>query len=112
MNDIAKYSLELKNKDEDYTRYHIVGLQKAYYKYDWDKGKLEDFGGAAGLIRSEKYKGYCILCMTYHSHESNELPERILTVFPVTSYSFTFFKNNLLSFCRLLYNPFNFFPFA
>ena len=37
MNDIAKYSLELKNKDEDYTRYHIVGLQKAYYKYDWDK---------------------------------------------------------------------------
>ena len=24
MNDIAKYSLELKNKDEDYTRYHIV----------------------------------------------------------------------------------------
>ena len=52
MNDIAKYSLELKSKDEDYTRYHIVGLQKAYYKYDWDKGKLEDFGGAAGLIES------------------------------------------------------------
>lgn len=75
MNDIAKYSLELKNKDEDYTRYHIVGLQKAYYKYDWDKGKLEDFGGAAGLIRSEKYKGYCILCMTYHSYESDELPK-------------------------------------
>ena len=75
MNDIAKYSLELKNKDEDYTRCRIAGLQKAYYKCDWKKGKLEDFGGAAGLIRSKEYKGYCFLCMTYHSHKSDELPK-------------------------------------
>ena len=75
MNDVVKYSLELKNKDEDYTRYQIVGLQNAYYKCEWNNDKLETFGGICGLLKNKKYKGYCNLCMTYHKHKSDELPE-------------------------------------
>ena len=73
MNNIAKYSLELNSKDDTYTRYRITGLKMTYYKCDWKNDKLETFGGICGLIRSKEYKGYCILCMTYHSHKSDEL---------------------------------------
>ena len=75
MDDVAKYKLEIKSKDDTYTRCRIGGLKKAYYKWDWKNDKLEDFSGCAGLIRSKEYKGYCILCMTYHSHKSYDLPK-------------------------------------
>lgn len=75
MDDVAKYKIEFKSKDDTYTRCRISGLNMAYYKCDLHKNKLEKFGGICGLIRSEKYKGYCILCMTYHSHKSDELPK-------------------------------------
>ena len=71
----SKYKLERISKDETYTRYYIKGLKKAYYRSEL-KGEcqLEDFGGACGLIKSAKHKGYCVLCMTYHKMESDELP--------------------------------------
>ena len=75
MNNIAKYKIELKDKDETYSHYNIVGLKNAYYKCEWENNKLETFGGICGLIRSKENEGYCILCMTYHSHKSNELPK-------------------------------------
>ena len=68
-----KYRLKKIKKDETYTRCSVVGLKMAYYK-DY-KNTLVTFGGICGLLRSEKHKGYCYLCMTYHKDESNELPE-------------------------------------
>ena len=49
MNDVAKYKLELKSKDETYTRCRIGGLDMAYYKCEWNNNKLETFGGICGL---------------------------------------------------------------
>lgn len=75
MINFSKYKLEQISKDETYTRYYIKGLKKAYYRLELkDEGQLEDFGGACGLIKSAKHEGYCILCMTYHKMESDELP--------------------------------------
>lgn len=72
MDIVAKYKLELKSKDETYTRYRIEGLDMTYYKCSWNKGKLETFGGSCGLIRCIDYPGYCFLCMTYHKQEEGE----------------------------------------
>jgi hypothetical protein len=37
------------------------------------EGKMEDFGGACGLLKNSEHPGYCNLCMTYHSYKSDEL---------------------------------------
>jgi hypothetical protein len=37
MDDVAKYKLELKSKDETYTRCRIGGLDMAYMKCSWSK---------------------------------------------------------------------------
>lgn len=75
MNNVAKYKLEQISQDETYTRYSIVGLKMAYYKCSWKEHKLETFGGICGLIRCKEHPGWCVLCMTYHSHKSDELPK-------------------------------------
>lgn len=75
MNNVAKYNLELIDKDDTYSRYNILGLKMAYYKSHYDDSKLETFGGICGLIRNKDYPGYCNLCMTYHSNKFDELPE-------------------------------------
>lgn len=74
MDDVAKYKLELKSKDETYTRCRIAGLDMAYMKCSWSKNpdQLETFGGICGLIRCKEYPGYCFLCMTYHKQEDGE----------------------------------------
>ena len=73
MNDVAKYEIELKSKDNKYTTVRIGGLKMAYYK-DGD-GKLFSFGGICALIRNKEYEGYCNLCMSYHSFKSVDLPK-------------------------------------
>ena len=78
MNDIAKYKLELKSKDETYTRCWIDGLKNAYYKSGNDK--LETFGGAVGLLKNAEYKGYCNLCISHHTNNRENLPSPGYTV--------------------------------
>ena len=78
MNDIAKYKLELKSKDETYTRCRIGGLKNAYYKSGNDK--LEIFGGAVGLLKNAEYKGYCNLCISHHTNNCENLPSPGYTV--------------------------------
>ena len=78
MNDIAKYKLELKSKDETYTRCWIDGLKNAYYKSGNDK--LEIFGGAVGLLKNAEYKGYCNLCISHHTNNCENLPSPGYTV--------------------------------
>ena len=65
MDNVAKYKLKPIKEDETYTACRIVGLKNAYHKsYN---GELEDYGGACGLVKNAEHKGYCNLCMTYHS---------------------------------------------
>ena len=78
MDNIAKYKLELKSKDETYTRCWIDGLKNAYYKSGHDK--LELFGGAAGLLNHAEYKGYCNLCISHHTNNCENLPSPGYTV--------------------------------
>jgi len=78
MDGIAKYKLELKSKDETYTRCRIGGLKNAYYKSYNDK--LETFGGAVGLLKNAEHKGYCNLCASYHTNNSENLPSPGYTV--------------------------------
>ena len=78
MNDIAKYKLELKSKDETYTRCWIDGLKNAYYKSGNDK--LEIFGGVVGLLKNAEYKGYCNLCISHHTNNCENLPSPGYTV--------------------------------
>ena len=78
MDNIAKYKLELKSKDETYARCWIGGLKNAYYKSGNDK--LETFGGAVGLLKNAEYKGYCNLCMSHHTNNSENLPSPGYTV--------------------------------
>ena len=58
MDDVAKYEIELKSKDDKYTTVRIGGLKKAYFK-DGD-GNLLGFGGICGLIKNKDHEGYCI----------------------------------------------------
>jgi hypothetical protein len=87
MDDVAKYKLELKSKDETYTRCRIGGLDMAYMKCSWSKNpdQLETFGGICGLIRCKEYPGYCFLCMTYHKQEDGEfaMPNYIIDFSPL-----------------------------
>ena len=78
MDNIAKYKLELKSKDETYTRCWIDGLKNAYYKSGNDK--LEIFGGAVGLLKNAEYKGYCNLCISHHTNNRENLPSPGYTV--------------------------------
>lgn len=65
MDDICKYKLELKSDDGEYIRCRIGGLKEINFdkegKYDWH------FSGACCLIKNSEYKGYCNLCIVYHS---------------------------------------------
>lgn len=73
MNKVAKYELKFNKERDKYIDFTIVGLKNAYYRPDYRTGGLESFGGAAGLLRNEKYEGYCNLCMTYHSMNDDKV---------------------------------------
>ena len=84
MNNYKKYKLSKVSGDGTYTRCEIVGLKKAYYISSYEK-ILEDYGGAAGLIKNQDHPGYCNLCMTYHSFNDEKvgntnLPEPVYVV--------------------------------
>ena len=65
MDDICKYKLELCSDYGIYIRCRIGGLK--HIKFDKD-GKTDwDFNGACCLIKNADYKGYCNLCVVYHS---------------------------------------------
>ena len=76
MDDVAKYELELEKRDDKYSDCRIGGLKMAYYKDH--NGNLESFGGAVGLLKNEDYKGYCNLCMTYHSFNDDKVGDNNL----------------------------------
>ena len=70
---VAKYSLNLYEQDDKYTRYYIDGLKHAYYKEWWnDERKLQTFGGAGGLLKVPECPGFCVLCMTYHTPANHD----------------------------------------
>lgn len=73
MNKVAKYELKLKKESDKYLDFTIVGLKKAYYRPDYKPNEFKSFGGGAGLLRNEKYKGYCNLCITYHSMNDDKV---------------------------------------
>ena len=80
MEKVRKYKLVLKQTDGIYIRYAIDGLKNAYYKkYD---SKLDTFAGGCGLVKNEKFPGYCNLCMTYHTHstDGDNLPDPVYMV--------------------------------
>ena len=74
MYSVQKYKLELKSKDDTYTTCRIGGLKNAYTQVGNPSGELMSFGGAVGLLKNSEYKGYCNLCMSYHTHNSDNLP--------------------------------------
>ncbi len=55
--------------NNEYSRYKIVGLDRAYYDRDDDHSFAN---GACGLLKQEKYPGYCQLCFVYHTAGDSE----------------------------------------
>ena len=77
---IKKFELEFERNygnNDEYSRYHIVGLKRAYYDKDDD---LSFANGACGLLKQEKYPGYCQLCFIFHSEESENFGRNGYTV--------------------------------
>lgn len=72
MNKVAKYQLKFKKNYEDFKDYWIKGLTGIYCKDDWFQ--VHTYNGAAGLLKTPSYPGYCVLCQVYHSNKSDELP--------------------------------------
>lgn len=83
MNEVAKYEIKLISKDDNYTKYNIIGLKEVFYKsikldQNDDKCTTDNFlrfSGACGLLRNSEYKGYCNLCMVYHKNKPDEFPK-------------------------------------
>lgn len=71
MDDVRKYKLELESKDDEYTHCRIGELHQIYFDKDRQECTTK-FNGAVALIRNAEYKGYCNLCMVYHSIGSEE----------------------------------------
>jgi hypothetical protein len=67
---VKKFKLKFERdygKNNEYSRYNIVGLERAFY----DKNDDHSFAnGACGLLKQEKYPGYCQLCFVYHTESS------------------------------------------
>ena len=72
---VAKYELvHVKDvNDGELSVYDIKGLKNAWYVPTWGSPK-QTFGGSAGLLKTNDYPGYCILCMTYHTPAKHDLP--------------------------------------
>jgi hypothetical protein len=66
MDDVRKYKIGLKSKDEEYTVCRVAELKAVYFEKDVQTTNTR-YNGAVGLIRNSEYKGYCNLCMVYHS---------------------------------------------
>ena len=65
-----KFKLEFDcnyGNNNEYSRYRIVGLERAYYDKDDDHSFAN---GACGLLKQEKYPGYCQLCFVFHTEDS------------------------------------------
>lgn len=66
---VKKFELEFEcnyGKNNEYSRYKIVGLKRAYYGL----GETDFADGASGLLKQEKYPGYCQLCLVFHTEDS------------------------------------------
>lgn len=77
---IKKFELEFERNygnNDEYSRYYIVDLKRAYYDKDDD---LSFANGACGLLKQEKYPGYCQLCFIFHSEESENFGSNGYTV--------------------------------
>ncbi len=70
MDDVAKYKLEVFFNDDEYQRCRIGGLKEIYFDNSNRANHL--FSGAACLIKNKDYKGYCNLCIVYHSNGCDE----------------------------------------
>jgi hypothetical protein len=68
-NNIAKYNIKYLSCADKYKTYIIDGLKNIYHGQITNYKNL--FNGASCLIRNKKYKGYCNLCIVYHSDESD-----------------------------------------
>ena len=62
---------------EQYTQYRIAGLERAYYNKDDEHSYAN---GACGLLRQEKYPGYCQLCYIFHTEDSENFGTNGYTV--------------------------------
>jgi len=71
MDDVVKCKLGLLNADGKYLRAKIEDIVQTYAMDS--TGKLTEFGGSCGLLRNGDYKGYCNLCATYHTMDTEHL---------------------------------------
>lgn len=74
MKNTKKYQLIKTIKDSGYTRYIIKDLDCVYYGKEVGD-HVQHYGGACGLLKTEQYPGYCVLCASYRTNEVDYLPE-------------------------------------
>ena len=64
-------------KNNEYSRYKIVGLDRAFYDKDDDYSFAN---GACGLLKQKQYPGYCQLCFVFHTEDSENFGNKGYTV--------------------------------